>query len=144
MDDSIIRSPELQPTMAELAACVDNPLWDRLCSFIETTYGVQPQLSYSKCSLQRGWNVKYKKGSRSLCTIYPERGRFICLLVIGRQEAEAAEPLLAAGEPYLQQLYQQANPVNGARWLMIEVSTEAILDEVQQLLLIRCQAKQRT
>ncbi len=38
--------------------------WDELTAYIEKVYRVKPQLSYSKCSLQPGWNVKYKKGSK--------------------------------------------------------------------------------
>ncbi len=47
------------------------PLWDDLLAYVEKTYVVKPQSAYSKCSAQPGWNIKYKKSSKSLCTLYP-------------------------------------------------------------------------
>jgi len=59
--------------------------WDELTAYIEEAYQVKPQNSYSKCSLQPGWNVKYKKSSKSLCTLYPMAGYFIALVVVGQK-----------------------------------------------------------
>lgn len=47
------------------------PNWDKFTAYIEETYGVKPKIEYSGCSAQPGWNVKYKKSSKSLCTLYP-------------------------------------------------------------------------
>ncbi len=41
-------------------------IWDELTAYSEEAYQVKPQIAYSKCSLQPGWNVEYKKSSKSL------------------------------------------------------------------------------
>ncbi|WP_414149981.1 DUF3788 family protein [Acetobacterium malicum] len=59
-----------EPTMAEMISFVDNPLWIALQNFIETAYHIKPIMNYSRCSAQRGWNLKYRKSSKSLCVLY--------------------------------------------------------------------------
>ena len=51
--------------------------WDELTDYIQEAYNVKPQMDYSSCSAQPGWNVKYKKSGKSLCTLYPMNGYFI-------------------------------------------------------------------
>ena len=58
-------SPDIEPQIELIGEFINSSLWDELRSFIEGTYEVQPSIEYSKCSLETGWNVKYKKGSRS-------------------------------------------------------------------------------
>lgn len=71
------------PALEDVGQFVNNELWDKLNFFLQNTYRVQPKLSYSQCSMQPGWNVKYQKSGRSLCTLYPMEGFFIALVVIG-------------------------------------------------------------
>lgn len=125
------------PGLAEIAGFIANPLWEELRGFIEESYGVSPMVEYSKCSGAPGWNVKYKKGGRALCTLYPQAGAFTCMISIGRREAPEAELLLPGLTPYLQNLYQQAQPFNGGRWLMIDVTEPAVLPDVKALLHLR-------
>ena len=128
---------ENKPGFASISEYVDNPCWEELCTFIEDTYQVQPSIEYSVCSMAPGWNVKYKKSRRSLCTLYPNRKYFTCLLTIGRKEAPEAELILNACTDYLQELYEKTTVFNGARWLMIDVYTEDVLKDVLELLCVR-------
>ncbi len=124
-------------SMGEIADYVSNPLWNNLCDFVEETFSVLPQIEYSKCSMKPGWNVKYKKSSRAICTLYPDKGDFTCLLVIGSKEAMETELKLASCNPYINEIYKQAKPFNGGRWLMIDVKTPEILNDVKELICIR-------
>ena len=99
-----------------------------------------PRIEYSRCGMAPGWNVKYKKGGRALCTLYPAAGSFTCLVCIGQREAMAAEALLPLCSPPVRQLYHTASPLNGSRWLMIPVTDEAVLTDVKELIGIRAAA----
>ena len=59
---------EFQPDLNAVAEYINSPLWTELLGFLEETYGVTPKIEYSKCSGAPGWNVKFKKGGRALCT----------------------------------------------------------------------------
>lgn len=59
-----------QPDLEMISEYVRNPVWDELSSYIMETYDVTPSFEYSGCSWP-GWNAKFKKAGRSLCTNYP-------------------------------------------------------------------------
>lgn len=67
-------------------------------------------MDYSTCSFQPGWNVKYKKGGKSLCTLYPMDGYFIALVVVGPKEEEEVKICMDAGlfTTYVKELYDKA------------------------------------
>jgi hypothetical protein len=119
------------------------PIWDELLSYIEETYKSKPQLDYSKCSAQPGWNVKYKKGSKSLCTLYPMPGYFIALVVVGRKEENEVELAIEAGRfsTYVNVLYKNTAFSAMGRWLMIEVKHKDILNDIKGLMEIRVKSK---
>ncbi len=130
-----------QPSLSDIAAFIGNPLWGKLCTYLESSYGVSPRVEYSTCSGAPGWNVKYKKSGRALCTLYPDAGSFIALVTIGRKESTEADLLLGTFSPYVQALYSGVKTYNGARWLMIHVTDEEILSDVRRLIALRVPAK---
>ena len=134
-------SADRQPTKAEIAEYIANPLWDELNDFLRKNYMVEPSYSYSTCSGQPGWNIKYQKAGRSLCTLYPMSGYFITLVVIGVKEQVEAEFLLSACSKYTQELYQASHFSAGGKWLMINVVDDQILDDVKQLIQTRRKIK---
>jgi len=118
-------------------------MWDELTAYIEEAYQVKPQITYSKCSAQPGWNVKYRKGSKSLCTLYPMEGYFITLVVVGSNEEEdvriAADAELFTA--YVEELYMKTRYSAMGKWLMIEVKDKDVLDDIKSLLSIRVRPK---
>lgn len=111
--------------------------------FLRKNYEVEPSYSYSTCSGQPGWNVKYQKAGRSLCTLYPMSGYFIALVVIGVKEQVEAEFLLSTCSKYIQELYQASHFSAGGKWLMINVVDDKILNDVKQLIQTRRKIKKK-
>lgn len=143
MDWVSLYTADKQPTEAEIAEFIASPLWNNLNDFLQESYEVKPIYSYSTCSGQPGWNVKYQKAGRSLCTLYPMPGFFIVLVVIGAKEEMEAEPILLTCDECIQNMYHRAVPLMGGRWLMIHVISEKILDDVKQLIQLRRKIKRR-
>lgn len=134
--------PKMQmPDLEQVSAFVANPLWSALCVHLESCYGVSPKVEHSICSGAPGWNVKYKKSGRALCTLYPADGFFTCLVSIGSRQAMEAELLLSACTEYVRELYWSTKPYNGGRWLMICVTSPEILEDVKELIALRVQKK---
>ncbi len=129
------------PALNQIAEHIGSPLWQDLIAFVETTYEVLPNVEYSRCSGARGWNVKYRKGSRALCTLYPHEDFFTCLICIGDRERMEAELVLTACCPYTRELYQKTKAFHGALWLMIDVTSRDILEDVKRLLCVRVKQK---
>lgn len=128
---------ETQPTAAQMDSFIGNPMWKDLNDYLQTAYAAKPKQTFSGCSGQPGWNVKYAKGGKSLCTLYPMRGYFIALVVIGEKERAEMELLMPTFTAYTQALYAGAGALMGAKWLMTEVTDEAILEDVKRLIALR-------
>jgi len=126
-----------KPMLEEITRFIASPMWQDFCGYVEAGYGVKPTVEYSMCSGAPGWNVKYKKGGRSLCTLYPHEGYFTCLVCIGAKEVLEAELVLPFCTDYTRGLYEKARPVNGTRWLMVDVTGEEILEDAKRLVLVR-------
>ena len=75
---------ETQPTKSELKDFVGTKLFTDLDHHLCDGYKVKPKISYSNCAMDnniwRGWNIKYQKSGKSLCTIYPQQGYFLVLV----------------------------------------------------------------
>lgn len=136
-------SREVQPSFLAIGKYLKNPLWDYLTSYIGETYAIEPKIEYSVCSSAPGWNVKYKKGGRSLCVLYPEKDFFTCLVCIGAKEEPKAELLLRTCTEYTRNLYKNCGGLNGTRWMMISVTSRDILEDVKKLVSTRVTKNRR-
>lgn len=101
MDWRAAFSREHQPQPAEMAAFINSPHWQTLRSYIEETFHIQPQYDYSTCSMQEGWSIRYRKGVRAICSMYPMEGYFMCMVSIGHKELAEAEELMKDCSEYI-------------------------------------------
>jgi len=87
--------------------------------------------------MQAGWNIKYKKSGKSLCTLYPMEGYFIALVVVGGRELTEAELLMPLCSDYVQTVFKNTKTGNGQKWLMLEVRDSQIMENVFRLINLR-------
>lgn len=128
------------PTYEEITGYISEParsLWQEMNAFLRERYKVSHRITFSKCSGKPGWNVKYHKSGKSLCTLYPEKDCFIALVVITLDFTEVIEGMAGDFGPYILELVREARPFNGTKWLMIRVDGPAVLDDVKQLLVLK-------
>lgn len=126
------------PTLEELSAFIQNPVFDRFCSEIKETYNCREKIEFSSCSWKPGWNVKFKKSGKTLCTVYPGETFFTVMVVIGKKEKEPVERLLFNCTKQLREIYAQTEEGNGQRWLMIDlVDNDDLYGDVLRLIEIR-------
>ena len=130
-----------QPTLEQISEYIASPLWGELCQWAKKSYQIEPKVEHSTCSGAPGWNVKYKKGGRALCTLYPDEGQFTALITVGAKEAPAAELLLPTCSDYIRELFARTQTMNGARWLMIRVTDAQVLEDVKKLIRLRVAPK---
>lgn len=89
-----LQNESYRPSLDEICEYVRNPVFDKFCSEIETSYKTKALMDFSKCSWIPGWNIKFKKAGKSLCTIYPNESYFTVLVVVGKKEKEQIADLL--------------------------------------------------
>lgn len=128
------------PGLETITAFVGNPLWDGFLAYMEDAYQAKPLIGYSGCGMAPGWNMKFKKSGRGLCTLYPEQGWFTALVVIGQKEKTEAELALPTFSTYTQALYRNTQEGMGQRWLMFKVDDAGVLEDVKRCIAIRRKA----
>jgi len=132
---------EHQPTDSQVKDYIDSPLWGSLDNHLKQTYNVKPKLSYSNCSMDKGmwkgWNVKYQKSGKSLCTLYPKQGYLLLLIPVGLNKMNDAELLMPLCTEYTQNLFNQAVVGHIGKMLAFEVKDENVLNDVKNLIAIR-------
>ena len=133
----IHQRPRLEDIKAYIGPTV--AYWDDLVVHLEEIYQPKKQLDFSKDSLQPGWNVKFKKSGKALCTLYPMPNYFIVLVVVGPKNEIEVKKSMDSGffTPYVKELYDKAKYSLLGRWLMIDVKNQTVLKDIIQLIQIR-------
>lgn len=129
------------PTDENIQEFINNDLWYNITTYLEDTYRTPPKKAYSGCSMQSGWNIKYQKGGKTLCILYPMKGYFIALVVIGMREMNEAELLMPLCTEYTQILFKQTISGYSGKWLMLDVKSIDILNDVKRMIALRANNK---
>ncbi len=137
MEWNLMYSNGKKPTWNQINEFINNTLWTDLNSRIQMNYQIEPIIEYSRCSMQSGWNIKYKKSGKSLCTLYPMSGYFIVLIVIGNREMQEAEFLIPQCSSYVQDMFKNTKTGQGQKWLMLDVRDQETIDDVFALISLR-------
>lgn len=138
--DDLILNPDYAPTFAEIDDYIQLParaLWLDLHGFIQDTFRSKPKSTYSVCQGKPGWNVKYQKSGKSICTLYPEKNCFIALVVISVELAKMLDGANPPLHPHILGLIQNGKPFNNTLWLMIHVSEREVLESLKDLLVFK-------
>lgn len=126
------------PGIEEIDEYVRNPVFMDFCSEIRNAYKCSEKIEYSGCSWAKGWNVKFKKAGKSLCTIYPREGFVTVLVVVGKKEKAPVEEILPDCTANLRHIYDGTEEGNGQRWLMIDLEeNDDLFADVLRLVQIR-------
>ncbi len=119
-----LQDPTYTPTLDEIGVCIQNPLFGKFCAEIKEKYSCRETIDFSACSLEPGWNVKFRKSGKTLCTIYPRESYFTVMLVVGKKEKEPVEAILPECAARLRDIYARTREGNGQRWLMIDLEDQ--------------------
>ena len=146
MQWSELYGKENEPTDEQIREFVATPLWGELADYLQQTYNVKPKIEYSSCAMDkgawRGWNVKYKKGGKSLCTLYPKQGYFLSLITIAEKDAAEADLIISSCTDYIKEMYHRTEfGKNYGKMLGIEVTSEDILNDMKEFMALRVQGK---
>ncbi len=126
-----------KPSVEELDQYADNPLWPELRQYLKDAYGAEPRMDYSRCGLEPGWNVKFKKGSKALATVYLRPGYVTAMVSVAPKDEDAAEGVLLTCTEYTQTLYRNTASSKMGRWLMIDLTSPEVLEDLKALLALR-------
>lgn len=133
----MMQNKEIMPDMKQIEEYITGEAklrWHNLISQIETSFQAKPKIAYSVCAAKPGWNIKYKKSGKALCTLYPEQEGFVVLIVLGLKDMDLFDTVRQGYTEYINKLYDGVKPFNGTKWLMIDVTDQRISDDVLKLM----------
>lgn len=132
---------EQEPTEQQITDFISNPLWLELENHLKETYKVKPKIAYSGCSMGegywKGWNVKFKKSGKALCTIYPKQGYFVAMVSFSAKELDDADELIQLCDEYTRNKYQGSKSSKLGKSTSYEVTNEKILQDIKELVALR-------
>jgi hypothetical protein len=133
---------EHKPTEEEIEAFIGtqgSEAWREVKRFVEDNYAIQPETTfYGK---KYGWTVRYRKSRKTLCSLYPEKGAFTVLIVLGRKESEKVLTIRDALSTKVNELIGTTAQRHDGRWLWIRVTTTKDADDVKKLLRVKKRPK---
>ena len=131
-----------QPTDQEMVDTIqDATLWVQMRDYLAAAYDVAPELiNYGTY----GWTLRYRKSGRTLCSLYPERGAFSMLIVLGKKEVEKALAMMAQFNPKIRQVFDETPQLHDGRWLWIRVLGQRDVDGIIELLALKRKPKKRS
>lgn len=138
--EDLIANKATTPTFDEITGYIEPPArtwWLDMTGFLQQEYGSKPKIVYSICAGKPGWNVKYQKSGKALCTLYPEKNCFVALVVI---PVDMVPLMKGAERPFHPQIMEQAEgskPFNGTYWLMITVDGKDVLESAKDLIALK-------
>ena len=126
---------DLKPSPRQISKILGakKPPWDRLLKFIASNYQIPPDLSYG--GKDYGWNLWYRKGGKTLVSLYPQAGHFVAQVVLGTAQAEEAAKLKLGRN--VRQALKSAPQLHDGKWLFLRVRTQADAKDVEALLQIK-------
>ena len=122
-----LQNKNICPTLEEIGEYTGSPVFIQFCGEIKETYSCAGKIEYSSCSMEPGWNVKFKKAGRTLCTIYPRETYFTVMVVVGPKQKAPVEGILPECSAELRDIYNKTREGNGQRWLMIDLESRGEL-----------------
>lgn len=134
--NDLIMNSNHSPTLTEISSFIGGTageLWLELTDYLEDKFRVKPKSAYSTCSGKPGWNIKYQKSGKALCTLYPEYNKFIVLVVVTLTFIENLDNT-GYSNPFVWEIIEDAKPFNKTKWLMIPVENRAELESIMELL----------
>ncbi len=128
------------PTLYDINQYVNNEVWENLYANIVRKYNVKPTFEYSGCVMP-GWNIKFKKSGKNLCTVYPYENYVTVLVVIGAREKQSFEALLPSLHPHIKEVVANSQEGMGQLWLFIPLEDKEILADLERCIDLRAVKK---
>jgi hypothetical protein len=79
---------DVKPTENQIVKVIGkrSSLWKGIRKYLKDNYNFKSEfVFYGK---KYGWTVRYRKSGKTLCSLFPEKGAFTVLVVLGNTEVE--------------------------------------------------------
>lgn len=129
---------EVFPTNQELNEMLGTEkynVWVGVCSLVENLYEMD---ILQKNTNWNNWKyeLKYRRGGKTLCTLYAKENCFCIQIVFGKVERAKFEDMQNTFSDEIQSIYKNSTTYHDGKWMSFE-PVISLLDDVQKLLFIK-------
>ena len=125
-----------RPTEEEILNTIgETAPWLGLRRYIQENYDFASELAFFAKTY--GWTVRYRKSGKTLCSLFPEKGAFSALIVLGKKEAEQALSMVDEFGPNVRKVLTSTEQLHDGRWLWIRVLSAGDADDVKRLVNVK-------
>ena len=107
-------------------------LWKEIRKYLAAKYDFTPELVFY--GRKYGWTIRYRKSGKTLCSLFPEKGAFTVLIVLGNKEIEQTQSMLDKFSPEVRSLLENTEQLRDGCWFWMRVSKKSDIESVKLLL----------
>ncbi len=135
-----------EPTEADILAFISDALaitvWNQLRHFLDTYYDLLVETLYY--GDKYGWLVRYRKGRRTIVSIFPEKKSISVLIVYGKKEIDTFINQESEFQSDTVEIFQNTKKLHDGKWLWIRMSDSRFLEDVKRLIIIKRKPKTKS
>lgn len=126
------------PTQEELISIMGMTAfqaWQEINGFIQENYVMD--MLWDKGGKEGHFELKYRRGGKTLCTLYPRDNALRVLIIYGRQEREKFETARTDYTAFINDFYDNTHQYHDGKWMFIDLTNSALVEDIKKLLLIK-------
>lgn len=102
--------------------------------------------TYKLYDVDRTWNkgfgcwdieYKYRRGGKTLCTLYAKKDAAILLITYGKAEREKFESIRSSFSEDIQAIYDKTTTYHDGKWLWIPIDNQLNISDIMIMLKIK-------
>lgn len=109
--------------------------WTEINSFIEKNYNVESM--WDKGGKTGIYELKYRRGGKTLCALYPRELGLKILVIFGKVEREKFENSRQEFTQYISDFYDNTHQYHDGKWLYLDYNRDLLVDDIKKLILIK-------
>lgn len=129
---------EKNPTLEDINELLGETLfavWTELCNRIDEKY--EMDRIWDKGFKEWLYELKYRRGGKTLCTLYLKEGSIGFWIILGKDERNKFENVRNEYSSKVQNIYDETKIYHDGKWLMFEPTDDVMFDDFMKLLSIK-------
>ena len=110
-------------------------VWQRLCTDVEAQY--ETERLWGKGFGCWTYEYKYRRGGKTLCTLYAKENSICLLVTLGKAEREKFESRRESFSGRILEIYDSTKALHDGKWLWIDLQDSSCNGELLELLHIK-------
>jgi len=129
---------EKVPTEEELDQIMGEDVFKTWCAinnFIKNNYDMD--ILWDNGGKTGVFELKYRKGGKTFCALYPREKGMRVLIIFGKSEREKFESSRRAFPEHINNFYDNTHQYHDGKWLYLDIINDATTEDIERLLLIK-------